>query len=525
MRIGSILAIFVAWAAAPCTAEVHYGSVVYIFCTNGNDQEAGSGVVIDEDGHVLTARHVVERFFGLDGTPCEGALGTQSDHEKMKPLRLKNLAPNMDAALVEFVPKEIDFTPVRFSEAQVIEQGMSVQAYGYHPQNQDGPSLRTGSVANVSMLSGSRLPLNINTTGGMSGGPVFADGNLIGIIKQEGFDRDGQAIDTRVVVAQELPLDIRRYLGDPRLLDRERILSLALAPNDLCTQLLREQISALEPRFPTAARIATSFVTERPNRLAETAEFWVTVTTGPAEWLDCRSASLLQSLYFPMGIMVRPERDVRIGNETRTVFLTEHGLRVVLDEAAIEPITEEVGFVFADGDGAYKVCKRFDEECSPFKEFRISEHDEHWPFISGYQSYLRTDDPDDLDRARVALADLYDYQSRPEPPHDDPLFDRRDLRDPESMEACRTREAPLFSFFEHDDPKFLFFHPVRYSLCSFVEGTAYNRYERMKIVTKSSASERFSSLWAVKNVLTLPDNIVAATKALFQVDVPFVQSI
>lgn len=521
MRAMVIAILLACHAATPSSAEIDDRSVVYIYCQHGADREAGSGVVVDSNGHVLTSRHVVERFFELDGAPCEGAMGTQSNPEKMKPLRVKKLAQHMDAALVEFVPKDIDFIPVRYSETKAIEKGMLVEAYGYHPQNQDKPSLRQGSVANASVLSGSRLPLNMNTTNGMSGGPVFAEETLIGIIEQEGFDKEGQATDTRVVLASELPPDIRRHLGDPRELNRERILSAQLAQDDLCTQLLREQITALAPRFPTAARIANSLSAEHTNSLAETAEFWVTVTTGPAEWLDCRSGSMLQTLYFPMGMMVRPERDVQAGGKTRTVFVTEHGLRVVLDESAIKPITEDVGFVFADGDGAFKVCKHNDKNCSPFNEFRVSEHDKHWPFVSGYQSYLRTEHPDDLDRARTALADLYDYQSRQE--LDDPLIDRRDLSDPEMMEACRSRQATLFSFFEHDDPQYLFFHPVRYSMCSFFNGKVYNRYERMKIVTLESARERFSKLWAVNNVPTLSENVVTATKALLQVDKPFVR--
>lgn len=503
-------------------------SVVYVECVLNGKPTKGSGVVIDVMGRLLTSEHVVRDI----EAKCTGALGTQSDPAAMKQLDVKFLDDFHDVALLQFVENpQITFLPVPYDGTDRIKEGVSVVGYGYHPNNTGAPERAAGEIKSTARSARGQIEAGLNTTPGMSGGPVVLDGRLIGIIASEDIDRIAQAIATQFVAVDEFPNEILRWLEgaviDPAL-NRENILTKQLAANDVCTQILREQIRSRGDRFPRAAEIAALLIEEPSSHLTADAEYWVTVTTGPAEWVDCRSGNMLKAMYFPMGMMVRPERDVTVDGATRTVFLTEHGMRVFLEEEAIAPVTEDIGYVFAIANGAFKVCTRDSKGCDPYKEYRVTEHDQYWPFISGYQSYLRSDNSAEIDTARTQLEALYDYQQNP--PDNDPFIEVLDLDDPASLDACAIRSARLYNFFrrydsEEDSAGSEYFYPVLYSLCTVVEGRAYNRFQRTKLVTKNFAEERFSQLWAVNTVRTPPDNVQKATKALFGVESPFVEII
>lgn len=506
-------------------------SVVFVQCTREGRTITGSGVVIDTEGRLLTSKHVV-----IDASAsCTGAMGTQLDPTARKNLRVVEIAPDNDVAMLQFVEQALlTSTPVPYVGTDAIAEGLDVVAYGYHPTNEALPTASPGQVKSADRLTGGLIEVSSNTVRGMSGGPVVASGKLLGITAAESFDNLGQMIATRFVVADEFPATMLAHMSaqtpvDPADAEREVILTEQLASTDLCTQLLREQISERDELFPKAAEIANFGMDLRESDLAERAEFWVTVTTGPAKWLDCSSGNMLKSMFFPMGMMVRPERDVEIGGHVHTVFQTEHGLRVFLDVEGLRPIDEDIAYIFSNGDGAFKVCKQRDDKCDAYSEFRLTEHDRHWPFVSGYQSYLRAEGAAEIDLARAQLEALFEYQLDPPDP-DDPLAVHLDLTNPDSNPSCVLREARLHTFFNHfdlDAPQkgSEYPQPVRFSLCSFIQGGVYNRYERLKLVTHTYAEERFRQLWAVITIPTLPANIEAATRALFKVDSPIVQII
>lgn len=503
--------------AGNAVAEIDPRSVIYIECVADEKKVTGSGVVIDGKGRLLTSRHVAKN---LDAK-CFGAMGTQSDPSQMMLLRVISVGDEHDVALLEFVPNpKLRFIPVPYRGTKTITQGLDIVSYGYDPTNVGLPYPSHGKIKSSEPKTGGLIETDMNTTRGMSGGPVVANGHLLGIVKQESFDIDGQQKATRFVVAHEFPDGIRSYLGNADRLDRDRILSTELAYDDLCTQLMREQIRAREADFPEAAQIVSPFMREQSSALSEVADYWVTVTTGPAEWIDCTSGNMLKSIYFPMGMMVRPERDLTVGDTLRTVFLTEYGLRVFLDVASVQPVTDDIGYVFANGDGAFGVCKHEATDCDPFAEYRLTDDEAPWPFVSGYQSYLRTDDPEELEEARALLEEMYEFQRIPQ--RNNPFVAALNPDEPESLEACAIRSARLYTFFQHFNEADLhkgaqYLRPVRYSLCTVKGGKAYNRFETSKLVTERYARERFRALWAVNTVPILPDNIKAATRALFDV--------
>ncbi|EEX15642.1 hypothetical protein CSE45_0240 [Citreicella sp. SE45] len=400
--------------------------------------------------------------------------------------------------------------------------------YGFHPNGSPTADRSEGEVISETVDESGVMKSGQNTQKGMSGGPVLIDDKLVGIIVEENFDGMGQQISTRFLPVSQFPEDILRWLENQETTRRDRtaaILAEQLAMNDVCTQILREQINLREEKFPTAAQIASPLIEAASSALLDVADYWVTVTTGPARWVNCRTGKMLKALYFPTGMMLRPERDVTIDGETRTIFLTEQGLRVFLDREAIEPVTPDIGYVFATATGVFKVCEQTDTECNVFDEYRITEHDKHWPFLSGYQSYLRSEEPADLDNARDALRKMYEYQSDPPSPFD-PLALHLDLANPGSLPACEVREARLYTVLmrfdaEKADKGSAYLNPVRFSLCTLYNDTAYNRLERIKLVTVAAAEARFRELWAVNTIYQPTENVQRVTRALFNVTQPF----
>lgn len=517
--------------AAPAQ-EFDAKSAIYIECTvDGVVSGIGSGAVIDAEGRLLTARHVVESAYNNNGE-CKGAIGTRISPDERKKLAFRFIpTDDRDVAMLQFLEYEVlDIVPIPFAGRVDIAKGTKVVGYGFHRDGSPTADRSEGEVISETAdeVSGV-MKSGQNTQKGMSGGPVLIDGKLVGIIVEESFDRQGQQIATRFLPTVQFPEDILNWLENQESTLRDRtnvLLAEQLAMNDLCTQILREQINLREEKFPTAAQIASNYIQTMSSALLDVADFWVTVTTGPARWVDCRTGKMLKALYLPTGIMLRPERDVTFDGQTRTIFLTEQGLRVFVDSNAIEPITPNIGYVFATASGVFNVCTQNDTECSIYEEYRITEHDKHWPFLSGYQSYLRSEKPAELDEARDALREMFEFQSNPPSPFD-PLALSLDLTNPERVPACKELEARLYTVLmrfdaDRDDKGSAYLKPVRFSLCTVPgDGIAYNRFERIKLVTIASAEARFRDLWAVNTVNQPTENVQRVTRALFNVTRPF----
>lgn len=465
-------------AGVVAAQDIDILSTVYIECQVAGRPSKGSGVVINEDGRILTARHVIG---GDLEASCKGAIGTQSDPAALKNLRVITPSQLHDVALLQFVNHQVlrPFVPVPFDTSAVLRPGDRVQGYGFHPGIDGPPDATPGEVKTGERSAGGLLGTTMNTTASMSGGPVLKNGRLVGLIKGERFDPVGQATETQVLMLDEVidpPIVSALGLGPSRTV--RQVLQDNLARDDVCTQLVREDIAAREVNFPLAAALIEGQLGETTNSLFDTAEYWVTVTTGPAEWIDCRSGNLLKSLYFPMGMVVRPERDVGKGDNMRTIFVTEHGLRVFIDPVALQPVLPDVGYVFVASDGAYKVCHTAEVGCDPHREAAATETRPDYaltfPFLNGYEVYLRVPAAlDDLDAARRELKLLAEFQNiQPSAPT---IFGPRyDLSDPDRIDVCKHRQAYLHSFYSHHDPAALdngslYPGPVTYSLCSFIQ--------------------------------------------------------
>jgi serine protease Do len=133
---------------------------------------AGSGVIIDEEGHVLTAGHVS----GKPGRKCYLIFPDGKEVEG------KTLGQNVgiDSGLIKIVPKG-KYPHVAMGDSENVKPGQWVLSLGHPGGFRKGrtPVVRLGR---VSMANNRIIRSDCTLVGGDSGGPLFdMHGNVIGI--------------------------------------------------------------------------------------------------------------------------------------------------------------------------------------------------------------------------------------------------------------------------------------------------------------------------------------------------------
>lgn len=132
----------------------------------------GSGVIVSEDGYVLTAAHVA-------GTPRRSAIVFLSDGRMKRGITL-GLNQELDAGLIK-ITEPGDWPHAKLGKSSQVKPGQWCLATG-HPGGYDSdrlPVLRWGRILKAEE---SALLSDCTLVGGDSGGPLFdLDGNVIGI--------------------------------------------------------------------------------------------------------------------------------------------------------------------------------------------------------------------------------------------------------------------------------------------------------------------------------------------------------
>jgi serine protease Do len=134
---------------------------------------AGSGVIVSEDGYVLTAAHVISNKPDL---PVDIIF---PDGKRVKAKSLGSIA-GVDSGMIKITePGKYPFVPM--GDSGKLEKGQWCFALGhpggYHPGRK--PVLRVGRVLNA---NNSIVQTDCTLVGGDSGGPLFdMDGKVIGI--------------------------------------------------------------------------------------------------------------------------------------------------------------------------------------------------------------------------------------------------------------------------------------------------------------------------------------------------------
>jgi serine protease Do len=154
---------------------------------------AGSGVIVNEDGLVLTAAHVIagETKLGKQttyeaGKPCEIVL---PDGKRVKGKTL-GINDKMDSGMVQITDPgpnngKWPFTPM--VKSADLKKGQWVVSLGHPggPKTGRAPVARLGRIENNTKES---VRSNCTLVGGDSGGPLFdLDGNVVGIHSRIGF--------------------------------------------------------------------------------------------------------------------------------------------------------------------------------------------------------------------------------------------------------------------------------------------------------------------------------------------------
>ncbi|WP_350116081.1 serine protease [Nitrosomonas sp.] len=159
--------------------------VVYLECAKeGQPTSFGTGVLVSEKGHVLTAKHVVPEGYNCKGVPGNPTLPTRGL------IKDPRLMENIDARLLKFVPGEGEkFPSVKFCKLDDKLKGKSIKARGFS-QGSNELTVRQGVISTIHTDEKGIIETDVITTRGMSGGPVMlGDGsNLIGIVSGAQFD-------------------------------------------------------------------------------------------------------------------------------------------------------------------------------------------------------------------------------------------------------------------------------------------------------------------------------------------------
>lgn len=165
--------------------------VVMIDANFGTASISGSGFVVDTDGHILTASHVIVDY-QRGGTKADAIYVEFNSHDRI-PATLVGYDAFSDIAVLKVNPSEVKLRPVPLGNSDRVVVGEPVAAIGAPFDFQE--SLSTGIVSATHRVVGSQINIGSNISEaiqtdvainkGNSGGPLFnARGDVIGINQQ-----------------------------------------------------------------------------------------------------------------------------------------------------------------------------------------------------------------------------------------------------------------------------------------------------------------------------------------------------
>jgi len=191
-------------------------SVVTIFTTeykiaDGNiseNQALGSGVIIDKNGLIMTAAHVIE---------SANVIKVKLDDDNIYDAEVIKSIPSADVGLIKIIDEVPNLTPATINNSPIdVKTGQRIYIIGAPLGIEHSISsgyisgfLQKNFIANGQMAKFIQTDAAINH--GNSGGPMFnMNGDLIGIVsfilsKSGGFDGIGYGVDIRT--AKELLID------------------------------------------------------------------------------------------------------------------------------------------------------------------------------------------------------------------------------------------------------------------------------------------------------------------------------
>ena len=173
------------------------------------------------------------------------------------------------------------------------------------------------------------------------------------------------------------------------------IVTLALWPKaasaGLCEEILADELKSGSKKVADSIfdifRSDSSTVEVEKSGLESVSDIYVTITEGTANTLDC-DRDVVSSLYFPLGLVVRPLRDIDHQGRSYTLFQTEYGMQLLIEQRAVAPVTDKDLYVFSDSADTHPVCVTASKNDCSAMAIAKEPVSENWPFIHARWSYL-----------------------------------------------------------------------------------------------------------------------------------------
>ena len=168
----------------------------------------GSGIVIDENGHIITNNHVVEGTAKVEVTLSNG---------KMVPGRVLGADPSTDIAVIEVSTE--DLTPAELGDADNLKVGQVVLAIGNPFGLAGGPTVTAGVVSALNRTIQSEkgvledlIQTDAAVNPGNSGGPlVDTRGRVVAITTAIIPFAHGIGFAVPINIAKQVAQDLMRY--------------------------------------------------------------------------------------------------------------------------------------------------------------------------------------------------------------------------------------------------------------------------------------------------------------------------
>jgi putative serine protease PepD len=178
-------------ATTPTATQVYQrdaSGVVSIKATTADGGDSGTGIVLNDEGLILTNNHVISEGTSISISPGKSTSATRS-------ASVVGTDPNSDLALIKVNPSGLGLQPLKLVSSNSVQVGDSVYALG-NPYGLD-ETLTKGIVSalgrEISAPDGATIKNVIQTDAplnpGNSGGPLLnAEGDVIGVNSQIASD-------------------------------------------------------------------------------------------------------------------------------------------------------------------------------------------------------------------------------------------------------------------------------------------------------------------------------------------------
>lgn len=129
--------------AVTAAAQKASPSVATISVSGGQQSGSGSGVILDDQGHILTNTHVVT----LDGTSSNSTIQVKLSNGAVKDAKVVGTDPTSDLAVIKVDPSGLNLTPATMADSSSLNVGDVAVAIGA-PLGLDG-TVTDGIVSNL----------------------------------------------------------------------------------------------------------------------------------------------------------------------------------------------------------------------------------------------------------------------------------------------------------------------------------------------------------------------------------------